>query len=151
MICQFRGEYYFLSNLYPCHLQYDDMDFLSLEHAYLYLKYNNNDFRYKCLSDIPANILKKSTTGLTLTKDWNSIKIHTMYELLKIKFNNEPYKSLLLDTSNQNIVEGNNWNDTFWGVDINTTPNYGENHLGRLIMKVRDELNGINKKKISIF
>lgn len=127
------------------------MDFLSVEHAYLYYKYDAVDFRNKCLSNIEASEIKKLSHNLKPTKNWNNVKLDIMYKLLKIKFSKEPFKSLLLNTENQNIVEGNNWDDTFWGVDVNSTPNYGENHLGRLIMKIRDELSGSNKKKKSIF
>jgi predicted NAD-dependent protein-ADP-ribosyltransferase YbiA (DUF1768 family) len=40
------------------------------------------------------------------------------------------------------IQEGNKWGDTFWGVDLKTGE--GQNHLGKLIMDIRDEL--INDK-----
>ena len=36
------------------------------------------------------------------------------------------------------IEEGNWWKDKFWGVDIKTRQ--GENHLGKLIMKIRKSL-----------
>jgi hypothetical protein len=36
------------------------------------------------------------------------------------------------------LVEGNRWGDQFWGVDLRT--GLGENHLGKILMKVRDEL-----------
>ena len=36
------------------------------------------------------------------------------------------------------LEEGNTWHDTFWGVDAKTGE--GLNHLGRILMKVRDEL-----------
>ena len=41
----------------------------------------------------------------------------------------------LLDTGNAELQEGNNWGDRYWGVDLKT--GYGENRLGRIIMKVR--------------
>jgi len=36
------------------------------------------------------------------------------------------------------LEEGNWWFDLFWGVDIKTRE--GENNLGKIIMKVRNEL-----------
>ena len=35
-----------------------------------------------------------------------------------------------------NIVEGNTWGDVFWGV----CNGIGENHLGNILMDVRDEI-----------
>ncbi|MGM9605038.1 MAG: hypothetical protein ACI3XG_08225 [Faecousia sp.] len=36
------------------------------------------------------------------------------------------------------LEEGNTWHDTFWGVDAKTRD--GENHLGRILMRVRQDL-----------
>ena len=36
------------------------------------------------------------------------------------------------------LEEGNTWHDTCWGVDAKTGE--GQNHLGRILMKVRGEL-----------
>lgn len=41
----------------------------------------------------------------------------------------------LLDTGEARIAEGNYWGDLFWGVDDVTGE--GENHLGRLLMELR--------------
>ena len=43
------------------------------------------------------------------------------------------------ELSRQEIVEWNNWGDTFWGKDIAT--HIGQNHLGQLLMAIRDEHN----------
>ena len=58
----------------------------------------------------------------------------------KICFNQEPFRTKLINTLDENIVEGNWWGDVFWGVNLKVDPNVGENHLGRLIMEIRKEL-----------
>jgi predicted NAD-dependent protein-ADP-ribosyltransferase YbiA (DUF1768 family) len=63
-----------------------------------------------------------------------------MEECIKQKFNQEPFKTKLLETGSKHIQEGNRWGDKFWGVCLKT--NKGKNHLGRLIMEVRSTLNG---------
>ena len=40
--------------------------------------------------------------------------------------------------NNKVLVEGNRWGDTCWGVDTRT--GRGENHLGKILMNVREEL-----------
>lgn len=43
----------------------------------------------------------------------------------------------LMDTGDEEIVEWNNWGDRYWGRDV--SDGGGENHLGRLLIKLRDE------------
>jgi DNA-binding NtrC family response regulator len=70
-----------------------------------------------------------------------------MEELLMIKFGGkEPLLTrALLATGEAALIEGNSWNDTFWGVYNGS----GENHLGRLLVKVREEL--VRQKQQIIF
>jgi len=60
-----------------------------------------------------------------------------METLLRDKFTRHAdLRILLLDTGDRELVEGNTWDDRFWGV----CEGVGENHLGRLLMKIRAEL-----------
>jgi len=62
-----------------------------------------------------------------------------MASLIKEKFKNESLRKKLLDTGEAFIIEGNWWNDRFWGV----CDGVGENHLGIILMnerkRIRDE------------
>ena len=44
---------------------------------------------------------------------------------------------MLLATDDMEIIEGNVWGDTFWGV----CDGKGENNLGKVLMEVRQHLN----------
>jgi predicted NAD-dependent protein-ADP-ribosyltransferase YbiA (DUF1768 family) len=57
-----------------------------------------------------------------------------MEQLLRQKFAG-PRAFLLAATSPAELIEGNTWHDTFWGV----CDGIGENNLGRLLMKIRDD------------
>ena len=57
---------------------------------------------------------------------------------LKKKFKNNTHWGEKLKRSTGEIVEFNNWGDTFWGVDIYTSK--GQNHLGKLLTKIKNEL-----------
>ncbi|CAM0109837.1 hypothetical protein VPH166E361_0119 [Vibrio phage 166E36-1] len=59
---------------------------------------------------------------------------------LRYKFSdtNPSLRSKLLDTSDVELVEGNWWGDKYWGVCLKTGE--GENNLGKLLMKVREDL-----------
>lgn len=70
--------------------------------------------------------------------DWDEVKLTIMEDLLRAKIEQNPYvKKKLLETKDQIIVE-NSPKDSYqgWGLDRN-----GENHLRKLWMKLRDELN----------
>jgi len=57
------------------------------------------------------------------------------------KFDKERTVQMLLDTGSQELVEGNVWHDNFWGnCTCSKCPEPGENHLGKLLMKIRSEL-----------
>ena len=69
--------------------------------------------------------------------DWTDICINVMYTLVKTKFIiDKELQKKLLDTGDMELIEGNHWNDTFWGV----CRGKGENNLGKILMKVRQEI-----------
>lgn len=141
MITQFRDEYRFLSNFYLIDIEYKGRIFPSTEHAYMSEKSNDITWKEYCANkNISPSDVKKNSKLIRLIDGWDEIKLSVMEDVLRIKFKDENLKKLLLDTGNQNIQEGNTWKDRFWGVDLNVNPNFGENHLGRLIMKIRDEI-----------
>lgn len=60
-----------------------------------------------------------------------------MEDIVRDKFTrNEDLKAMLLATGDEGLIEGNWWGDTFWG----ECKGQGENHLGRILMKIRREL-----------
>jgi predicted NAD-dependent protein-ADP-ribosyltransferase YbiA (DUF1768 family) len=60
-----------------------------------------------------------------------------MYKIIKNKFTQNPtLTKLLVDTNDKVIIEGNTWGDTYWGM----CKGKGENHLGKILMKVRKEI-----------
>jgi ribA/ribD-fused uncharacterized protein len=79
-------------------------------------------------------IAKKTARAFPHRPDWDTVKIGIMSELLVEKFSAEPARSILLATGDAKLVEGNWWNDTFWG---ECPLGEGENWLGRLLMWVR--------------
>ena len=73
-----------------------------------------------------------------LRHDWDDVKLSVMETVLRSKF--EPGSMLatrLKATGNRLLIEGNHHQDCFWGQCPLGT---GENHLGRLLMKIREEL-----------
>lgn len=138
MIREFQGEYRWLSNFAPVKIVLDDMEFPSVEHAYMSAKCERISWKVFCMETIRPGEVKKKSRGIELVKNWEEIKLEVMALCLLQKFAQEPYRSLLIATGNKIIQEGNYWNDKFWGVCLKT--NKGENNLGKLIMQVRDTI-----------
>ena len=81
-------------------------------------------------------LAKKMGRSVSLRPDWEDIKDDVMLEGLYRKFTNDELADWLLDTGDEELVEGNWWGDRYWGV----CNGIGQNKLGKLLMKVREEL-----------
>ena len=137
----FKDEYEVYSNFYPCIIIFEDIEYPTLEHAYQAAKTLDQNIRKK-ISMIPASQAGKAKrlgSKVKLRPNWELIKLTIMKNLLIQKFSKEPFKSLLLNTYDIMIIEGNYWHDNYWGdcycskcQDI-----VGQNNLGKLIMKIR--------------
>ena len=139
-IRQFRGDRYFLSNFYPVQVEFDGAVYQSSEAAFQAQKTTDPTLRAQFVG-ISANEAKKLGRQVELRPDWNEVKVGLMEQIVRAKFpQNEDLAMLLLATGDSTLVEGNAWNDVFWGVSLST--GRGENHLGRILMKIREELRG---------
>lgn len=136
MINDFRGEYRWMSNFHLCTVTYDGVTYPSTENAYQAAKFEDDDFRARFVNCTPAES-KKLGRSTGMVANWDGIRLNVMEKLLRQKF--APGTVLaqkLLDTGDEELVEGNWWNDTYWGV----CRGVGENNLGKLLMKLRREL-----------
>ena len=138
MIKEFRGPYRFLSNFILCDIWLDSIKYPSVEHAYQAAKTLNKTQRHFIRTANSAGEAKRRGQKATLRIDWEDIKISVMEDLVKQKFTHPELKKQLLATGDKFLQEGNNWHDTFWGIDLKR--NTGFNHLGRILMKVRGQI-----------
>lgn len=140
MIKEFQGKYRWLSNFYLTTepIKIKDRGFISVEHAYMSEKSFDESWKDLCQQVTNPGQIKRMSRNIQLRTDWEKVKLDIMWVCLVQKFHQEPFKTLLLETGNQFLQEGNRWGDTFWGVNLIT--GIGENHLGRLIMEIRDDL-----------
>ncbi len=141
MIKEFQKEYRWLSNFtfFEAPLVYQEMKFPTNEHFYVAMKTKDVEVR-KQVSEHPLKGVKKFGQTLTVREDWKGIRLGVMLYGLRYKFseNNPILRQKLIDTGDQELQEGNYWNDKFWGVCLKTGE--GENNLGSLLMQVRDEI-----------
>lgn len=138
MISEFRGKYRFLSNFYPSPITYARIRYPTVEHAFQASKTTDHEGRRR-VSILPTpGLAKKAGRRLPLRPDWEDVKLAVMEELLRRKFQDTTLGLALVGTRPHELVEGNTWGDRYWGIDLRT--GHGENHLGLLLMKIREEL-----------
>jgi hypothetical protein len=107
----------------------------SVEHAHIAAKTFDPVLRQQ-IKTLPTGKAKRFGAKITLIPDWDIIKLNVMEHLLKQKFRQEPFRTLLLATGDAYIEETNWWKDTFWGVCTGV----GQNNLGKMIMEIRKEM-----------
>jgi ribA/ribD-fused uncharacterized protein len=157
MITKFEGRYAFLSNFYPCEIEHQGIKYPSVEHYYVAMKVNDQQLingKYYTPGDFREMIAKVRTPGevkrigskVKLRTGWVDKKLDIMKWGLEQKFKKEEFKKMLLDTNDQEIIEGNWWHDLYWGsCYCEKCDNKGKNKLGKLLMTIRNELSGNRK------
>jgi ribA/ribD-fused uncharacterized protein len=135
MIKEFQGPYRWLSNFYPCSIEYEGETYGSVEAAFQAAKNLDPQVR-KTFVNLQPNAAKRKGRLITLRPDWLAARLDVMRDLLRIKFKDPMLRQKLLDTQDEHLQEGNTWNDRFWGV----CDDKGQNNLGKLLMQVRAEI-----------
>jgi ribA/ribD-fused uncharacterized protein len=137
MIDHFDGDFKFLSNFYPVEVMYENIVYPSVEHAYQAAKTDDLARRLLIRNLETAGQAKREGGKVKLYPDWHIYKRPIMSELLKQKFTKPELRALLMATEGHDLVEGNYWGDTYWGIYNGK----GHNYLGKLLMSIR---NGIS-------
>lgn len=139
----FSGKYRFLSNFQPVMVLLDDVSYPSVEHAYQAAKTPDKSKRnIICHAETPGKAKRLGRSPLLqVREDWEFVKVDVMRNLVRQKFTHSGFQHFnlcrqLINTGDALLIEGNVWNDTFWGV----CRNVGQNWLGRLLMERRAEL-----------
>lgn len=137
----FRGDYDFLSNFSASPVVFDGQTFPTVEHGFQAAKTMSREERipFTTPSRFTAGQAKRAGKKVTLRPAWDKVKEAIMKDLLNQKFKDPALRQKLLDTGDVLLVEGNNWNDTYWGV----CRGKGQNRLGILLMEVRQSIQGV--------
>lgn len=141
-IAGFQGEYRWLSNFEPVDIAFEGILYPSVEHAYVAAKTTDHKLRLSIAQMATPGRAKRAGRTLLLRPDWDQVKLSVMEALLRLKFTNVRLRRLLLSSRPRMLIEGNTWGDQFWGMtwESGAIPGWtGENHLGKLLMKIRDE------------
>lgn len=142
MIDCFDGEFAFLSNFAYSPISDGNIVFPTVEHYFQAAKtLNMEDYEAIATADTPGQA-KRLGRNVELREDWEEIKEQIMLDALRKKFERPSFRTRLLATDNEELIEGNTWHDNTWGdcscdrcQDIK-----GQNKLGKLLMQIREEI-----------
>lgn len=136
-IDDFEGEYRFLSNFHPSPVTYEKVQYTTIEHAYQAAKTLDEGERFEIANTTTPGKAKRLGAKCKVRPDWRSINMNLMQYLINQKFVvGSKLAESLLSTGDAELIEGNDWGDTFWGI----CDGKGENHLGKMLMKRREML-----------
>ena len=142
-IDQFRGQWAFLSNFHKAPLTWEGINYPTSEHAFNAGKTLEPDLRrWIAAADTPREA-KRRGHQVRLRDRWDEeIRYQVMQSVLRAKFTPIPGRvRALLSTGTTELVEGNTWHDMHWGkCTCSRHRGMGDNHLGRLLMGLRAEL-----------
>ena len=134
-------KYGFLSNFYPCAVEYNGMRFKSAEAAFQSQKDPSRQEEFEQYSPSEAKYYGRKGE---LRPDWEQVKDQIMADILMAKFSQNPeLRKRLLKTGDEELVEKTWWHDTYWGIcDCERCRCRGKNKLGELLMELRAYFNG---------
>jgi ribA/ribD-fused uncharacterized protein len=142
-ICFYHKEdpYYEFTNFYLVYVQIDGKYWSTTENYFQAQKYIGTPLYgaiQECRTAREAFTLSRSPQGSRWRRsDWEEVKQDVMYVALYAKFTqHQELKKLLLKTGDRPLIEHTE-RDSYWGDGGDGS---GQNHLGRLLMKLRKEL-----------
>eukprot|EP00928_Gymnodinium_smaydae_P093186 TRINITY_DN77226_c0_g1_i1.p1 TRINITY_DN77226_c0_g1~~TRINITY_DN77226_c0_g1_i1.p1 ORF type:complete len:232 (+),score=23.05 TRINITY_DN77226_c0_g1_i1:147-842(+) len=142
-VLSFRGEHFFLSNMYRCPnaVEFEGELYNCSENAFQAAKTLDLSERkqFQQGGKVADDPFRAKDLGklLPLRPDWRSVQLDVMLTCIRSKFQrNDCLRSLLLSTGSRHLAEGLPARDDFWGIG---SSGRGKNELGKILMQVRIE------------
>lgn len=138
----YEGPWYFFSNFSSFVVYWEGACWMTSEHAYQAAKFDDETIRHMIRDARSAHDAKKIARAHSdkVRGNWASIKLSIMEDILRAKLKQHLYiRRRLVESGDAELIEDSS-KDPFWG----RGPDWeGENHLGKLWMKLRKELRNI--------
>ena len=135
-IDRFRGDHAFLSNFHRAPFRWQGNVWPTSEAAFQAAKTRDERMRERIRKAPSPATAKRLGRRADLRPDWEHVKDDVMHSILRAKFAVPELRDALLATGDAELVEGNTWGDTYWGVCAGK----GRNQLGRTLLRIRDEI-----------
>lgn len=136
-------EFFVFDNFSSFKVRVDGVVYPTVEHAYQASKFLTSAPEVakeimECFSAHDAQKIGYANKDKQC-ENWDEIKLSVMERLLRLKLEQNPYvKKKLLQTGDYTICEDSP-KDSFWGIGQDRK---GRNELGKLWMKLREEIKG---------
>lgn len=137
----FRDEYRWLSNFWYAEIYMNGNTYPTTEHLYQIAKCANPEDMRRIIAVATPKEAKVIGQTVELTEGWDDMKLNIMLTVTVLKYTqNTGLADKLIATGDEEIVEINHWCDNYWGVCNckKCDGKLGENHLGKILMQVRD-------------
>lgn len=141
-------EYGCFSNFAPYPIQLDGKLWPTSEHYFQAQKFQEEEHQERIRQTKSPMIAARlgRDRKKPLRPDWEAVKDDVMRQVVRAKFRqHEAIRQILLSTGDATLVE-HTANDRYWGDGGDGT---GKNMLGRILMEVREELQGDTNNKFS--
>ena len=129
------------SNFQPSPIVIGGTTWPTVEHYYQAMKTSDPADQRKIRKlDTPGKA-KRAGRKVKMRPDWEKVKEGFMMTGLRAKYASPDFKKSLTTTEGE-IVEFNKWHDNEWGscICVKCRHKEGKNKLGKLLMKLREEL-----------
>jgi ribA/ribD-fused uncharacterized protein len=135
----YEGIHYMFSNFSSFAVEWKGVLWMTSEHAYQAAKFDDenivNEIKHARSAHDSKVIARKYKEKVRQT--WDTEKCIVMEDIVRAKLHQHEYiKRKLLESGDREIVEASP-EDSFWGWGPDKQ---GENHLGKIWMKLREEI-----------
>lgn len=136
-IIQFKDKYAFLDNCFLTDISYEGLIYPSAESAFQASKLIDNKERMP-FTAYKQDKVKQKGYYIEPYHGWETKRLEIMEQILREKFrqHSDLYEKLL-QTRGYKLIAGNKKREKYWGVNLITWE--GDNHLGQILMKLRNE------------
>lgn len=139
---KFRKQYSFLSNFSSCSFVWRNKTWATSEHAFQAAKAKSDEDAERIRVSPTPTEAKRLGNIVVRRPDWKEKQLETMREVVLAKFDqNILLMRKLVSTWPTHIEEENMWHDNFWGNCHcpQCVEKIGQNHLGKILMSVRED------------
>lgn len=135
-IREFRGRYAFLGNDWPSEVEFEGSFYPTASHAIAAARTTDAAERRIIAAQVSPADARRRADAVQLRPDWDRVKFELMEQIVRDKFTrHSALREKLRRTGDAHLENGNADGDRVWGVSNGV----GENRLGIILMKVRDE------------
>ena len=136
-ITSFRGDYFPLSNFFPCEIKFNGMTYKNAEACFQAMKCKTDEEKLQFTLLDGAGAKKLGRQIKINVAEWNLVKDYIMLSVIQAKFKQcKKFRELLMSTGDKELIEGNDHKDGYWGVRNDTGE--GLNKLGKIHMLIRN-------------